>query len=471
MLALEEPVLNWRCDVQSRQLASKLFTLALLGAALLSPGPHQATATGGGALAIAAGTGHTCAVTAGGRVLCWGRNDFGQLGIGVTGGSESLPVAVPGLVGVVAVSMGEAHTCALGGDGGLSCWGDNFAGQLGNGASGGMQDEPVEVVGLAGDVVAVAAGFEHTCALTAAGGVQCWGSNFFGQLGTGGVSSETPVDVTGLTSGVTAIASGGYHMCAFPTDDGVLCWGRNDHGQLGDGTDAETRPEPVRVVGLTAGVTAIAAGSLHTCARTTVGGVKCWGRNTAGQLGDGTFNSSSTVVDVEGLASGVTEIDMGGFHSCAVSVDALLCWGRNGDGQLGIGEPSGAQLTPAAVVGLESNAGLVGVGHAHTCSVSDVGSVTCWGDNASGQLGDGTTADRGVPGAVSGLDTKLLSGDADCSGSVDAVDAALVLQFDAALFAALPCPENGDVDADGRATSIDAALILQFDAGLIEVLP
>jgi hypothetical protein len=108
-------------------------------------------------------------------------------------------------------------------------------------------------------------------------------------------------------------------------------------------------------------------------------------------------------------------------------------------------------------------------GFEHTCAV-DAAGVTCWGNNTAGQLGDGTMSDRDTPTEVVGLAAKLLSGDADCLGSVNSVDAAFVLQFDAGLLDALPCPENADVDGDGTVTSIDAALILQFDAGLIDSL-
>ncbi len=154
--------------------------------------------------------------------------------------------------------------------------------------------------------VAVSAGGRHTCALTAAGGVRCWGDNFFGQLGDGTTTERhTPVDVTGLTSGVAAVSAGARHTCAVTTASGLKCWGRNLFGQLGDGTTTE-RHTPVDVTGLTSGVAAVSAGGLHTCAVTTAGGLKCWGRNITGPVGDGTTTDRHERVDVGSLGTKVT---------------------------------------------------------------------------------------------------------------------------------------------------------------------
>jgi len=324
----------------------------------------------GGAAAVSAGNSHTCAVTTGGGAKCWGWNEYGQLGIGTTANS-SVPANVTGLTsGVAAVSAGGlSHTCALTTGGGVKCWGDNTSGQLGNGSTTGPElcsfspcsRTAVDVTGLTSGVATVSAGEYHTCALTTGGGVKCWGGNYFGQLGNGTTtSSSTPVDVTGLTSGVAAISAGRLHTCALTTGGGVKCWGQNSDGQLGNGTT--TGPElcsgyacsrtPADVTGLTSGVAAASAGAIDTCALTTVGGVKCWGDNFYGQLGNGTTADSSTPVDVTGLTSGVAAVSTGGAgnapagdHACAVTTaGGVKCWGWNGRGQLGNDTTTGPEL-------------------------------------------------------------------------------------------------------------------------------
>ena len=153
--------------------------------------------------------------------------------------------------------------------------------------------------------------------MTNAGGVKCWGDNEYGQLGDGTTTDRlTPVEVSGPTSDVMMVAAGKYHTCAVTNVGGVKCWGKNDNGQLGDGTTTQ-RLTPVDVSGLTSGVTAIAASWFRTCAVTNAGGVKCWG---AGYLGDGMTAQRLTPVDVSGLTSGVTAIAAGIFNTCVVRI-------------------------------------------------------------------------------------------------------------------------------------------------------
>ena len=267
----------------------------------------------------------------------------------ITAGQRSLVQTIAS----AAIAAGDNHTCALTTTGGVKCWGDNNLGQLGDGTTT-KRVTPVDVSGLTSGVSAIATGGSHTCALTTTGSVKCWGRNFYGQLGDGTTTDRfTPVDVSGLTSGVSAIAAGGSHTCALTTTGGVKCWGRNSFGQLGDGTAPTNSSTPVDASGLTSGVSAIAAGNSHTCALTTTGGVKCWGNNSSGQLGDGTTTARSTPVDVSGLTSGVSAIAAGGFHTCALTTTGgVKCWGNNFFGQLGNGLGVTERTTPVDVVWL-----------------------------------------------------------------------------------------------------------------------
>ena len=347
--------------------------------------------------AIAAGYAHTCALTAGGGVKCWGDNVWGQLGDGTTT-QRLVPVNVSGLAsGISAITAGDRHTCALTAGGGVKCWGRNDYGQLGDGTTT-THYTPVNVSGLTSGVSAIAAGKYYTCALTSGGGVKCWGFNVYGQLGDGTTTERhTPVSVSGLASGVSAIAALYYHTCALTAGGGVKCWGYNIFGQLGDGTTAY-RTTPVNVSGLASGVSAITAGGLHTCARTAGVGVKCWGYNASGQLGDGTTTTSYTPVDVSGLASGVSAIAAGDSHTCARTAGGgVKCWGSNHYGQLGDGTTTNRN-TPVNVSGLASGVSAIAAGGwYHTCVLTTGGGVKCWGYNSNGQLGDGTTIERHTP--------------------------------------------------------------------------
>lgn len=320
---------------------------------------------------VAAAYRHTCAVKADASVVCWGYNSSGQIGSGnyndyyspnpvtlpeasvavAAGGSSSgsscaltvtgklwcwggaaananVPTAITGYTGVRWVSVGGAHTCFISSGGGVFCWGNNSAGQLGDGTTTGSST-PVQVLGAGGiplsGAVALAAGAMHTCAIMSNGSVMCWGNNIAGQiaqlvsglsgvtalaagdmapcalLGNGtvtcwsfdGVGSTPPVAVAGLAN-VATLASGTQHRCAAAVDGSVRCWGT---GLMGNGNVSETQPTPTLVSGLT-GVGMLAAGFQHTCALRSNGSLTCWGSGSNGQLGQGDNIPRTTPTDV-----------------------------------------------------------------------------------------------------------------------------------------------------------------------------
>jgi len=302
------------------------------------------------------------------------------------------------------LSAGNLHACSVGSDGGVSCWGSNAFGQLGDGTTTNRLT-PVPVSGLSSGVAAVAVGFLHSCALTTAGAVKCWGRNANGTLGDGTtIDRLTPVAVTGLSSGVKAIAAGFEHSCALKTSGAIVCWGLNNRGQIGDGTSGNNRLTPVPVFGLFNSVAAISIGFEFSCALRTTGAVLCWGNNSKNNLGDGTQIDRLTPTPVVGLSSGVAAISTSpNAHSCAVTTaGAVRCWGINDSGQLGDGTTID-RLTSVAVPSLSSGVASVAAGGSHSCAVTTTGAARCWGSNSSGQLGDGTTIDRLAPVQVSGL--------------------------------------------------------------------
>jgi alpha-tubulin suppressor-like RCC1 family protein len=379
-----------------------LIAAALATALFAASGSHANSGSGSStsASAISAGLGHSCALTSAGGVKCWGSNGHGELGDGGRSNRRT-PVDVSGLRrGVAAIANGVRHGCALMRSGGVKCWGINSNGTLGDGTTS-RRFAPVQVSGLTG-VAAIAPGGDHSCALTNAGAVKCWGFNRSGALGDGTTSDRSrPVDVTGLSSGVKSIAAGFGHSCALTTAGGVKCWGSNLRGQLGDGTTSE-RLTPVHVSGLSSGVIAIAAGVAYSCALTNAGAVKCWGYNEYGQLGDGTTSQRSTPVDVSGLGGGVAAIATGGGHSCAIMrARSVKCWGLNSSGELGDGSAVN-RSTPVDVSGL-TGVTMIASGGFHSCALSRAGGAKCWGLNSFGQLGDGTSRNRRMPVGVIGF--------------------------------------------------------------------
>jgi alpha-tubulin suppressor-like RCC1 family protein len=208
--------------------------------------------------------------------------------------------------------------------------------------------------------------------------------------------SPIPVDAVGLSSGVSFIAMGTDNGCALMTSGGVKCWGYNHSGQVGNGTTVSP-PSPVDVTGLASDVSSIAHTHGHACALTKSGGVKCWGNNLYGSLGNGTVTNSLVPVDVFGLTSGVSSIALGGESACAVTTSGgVKCWGANAAGQLGNGTTQDSS-TPIDVFGLSSGVSSVTLGYSRACALTKLAGVKCWGWNSHGELGNGTTTNSSIP--------------------------------------------------------------------------
>lgn len=347
---------------------------------------------------LVAGGNHACAVSRTGALFCWGDNRMGQLGDG-SNTDQPLPMAVKTLnSNVKALAVGYKHTCALLLNGSLHCWGDNSSGQVGDRTKT-NRNTPVAVLSVGNNVSAVTAGDAYTCALLLNGMIKCWGANTYGQLGDGTTSERNaPVDVIGLNNGGKLVVAGSGHTCAL-VNSGVVCWGYNEHGQLGDGT-TQNRSTPTPVIGLNEGVAQIVTGRLHTCAViASNGSIKCWGNNYHGQLGNGTTVLSTSAVDVINL-SGVTGLTAGDYHTCAVAGGGTTwCWGNNRSGQLG-DSAMDSRAAPVAVVGLTTSVGTLAAGAGYTCAVLTSSEVTCWGANPYGQQGVGTKGNRLTPDGV-----------------------------------------------------------------------
>ena len=334
---------------------------------------------------LAAGVSFTCALWPGGTVRCWGDNSRGQLGDG-TLISRPDPAEVLGLEGVVEITSGVSHSCALTVNGSVRCWGFDDQGQLGDGeATLDPRTRPVDVQGL-GDVIQIAAGSWHTCALRREGTVRCWGWNRSGEVGDGTtLPRTTPTDVTGLAE-VVQITAGGDKTCALRRDHRVACWGR-----VLTAIVAGMELLPTEVAGL-GDVVEIAAGDGHTLARRSDGTVRAWGSNTNGELGDYSRTSSPVPVNVYALVNAV-EIAAGGSSCARVAGGRVLCWGA-------WDEVYTAPFEVAGVAGAEEIA--VGGGGAHACARLLDGTFRCWGYNGSGEAMAGGCCHDGLCGIPEG---------------------------------------------------------------------
>jgi len=305
--------------------------------------------------------------------------------------ANSNPSAFAGVTVLAApkTSNSNSHGCATRGTQ-VVCWGDNTAGEAGAGIPiGSSSSTPVVVSGISG-AREIVVGQDHTCAFDSGGDLYCWGSATLGQNG-GTTSTSTPTFVS-TTAGPELLTAGINHTCV-NTYGGVRCWGSNSNGQLGDGTTTN-RSASTTAPGLE-GTVSLAAGHSHTCAVRADGTARCWGSNSAGQLGDGTTTQRLTATQVSGITDAV-EVAVGWYHTCLRrSNGTVSCFGDGAYGQTGDGTAQD-RLTPLQVPGLSGVTAIV-AGTNHTCALLENRTIQCWGSNYAGQCGDGTESNNYKP--------------------------------------------------------------------------
>ena len=370
---------------------------------------------------ISVGTEHTCAVTVGGKVLCWGEGYAGRLGNG-SGGDKLRPEYVlkksdsERLSNIVQVSAGGFHTCAVNKNNAVFCWGSNYNGQLGAGANSVGETKAHQIHTSNITATQVSAGNEHTCALRPNSKVACWGNGSKGQFGRGSSNTSStgiPTDVSNLEN-VVQISAKDNHTCAVNTDSKVLCWGDNEYGQVGRSNSTIWVPRFVygnNGTGNLTDIIEVSAGWNHTCARKADGTSACWGRGTDGQLGAHNYESTVNPINVS-LTNGTPKkftikrrVSAGYKHTCAVKTSdqgKVYCWGDASDGRLGINSSSGDKKRGLLVKGVGNSGNLTNIaqvtaGGKHTCALAKDNKVFCWGKGGNGRLGQTSNSNSLVP--------------------------------------------------------------------------
>jgi alpha-tubulin suppressor-like RCC1 family protein len=375
---------------------------------------------------ISIGFDHACGRQSSGTVECWGRGNFGQRGDGTTTNKQSIPVQVQGGP-YDEIALGGYHTCGRQSSGTVECWGYGANGQLGNGST---SDQTIPGAVLGGPYDAIAAGYWTTCGVTPAGAIECWGGNWAGQAGTGsaGGAVTSPSPVQGLpdpTPPITPllpspVSAGASHTCQVTQAGDIECWGS---GPLGNGmTFTETAPVkiedppqgPQTWARVSSGGGQGGGFGRSSCALTTSGDIYCWGFGTVGQLGNGGNVGINTPVATSDPIEGPqtwTGVSMGETHACAVNdVGDVYCWGSNDVGQLGDGGTSNGNIPQKVVDSVDGPQTYVIVSAAqrHTCAITRDGSAFCWGSGGSFNrlgnttIGGGVTSEP-VPVTVAGM--------------------------------------------------------------------
>jgi len=374
---------------------------------VLCPGAKAETVDSIEYTAIATGNEFSCALTKDGFVRCWGRSDRSQLGSQVVAMSQK-PNNVFSLTGATSIATGSGHACAILKDKTLKCWGDNTYGQVGDGRklTQGKEERwfPTYVHNNF-NIVQVALGESHSCALDEFGQIKCWGRNNLGQVGTGDSDSVRviPENVV-LNEKAKGVALGSNHTCTLTESAKIYCWGDNTKGQLGLG-DSRSRSRPTLVSSIVNPVS-LTAGYDKTCAILQDGSAKCWGDGEFGQLGDGDIVNkflpvfvSTSSTDKSGATvplKGIKAISLGYAHSCLIDDKSnLWCWGKAGNDRLGVGDTSSeSSYTSKSYVFYSSgssaimgSAEKVSTAFNHSCLLRVDSTIYCWGKNDYQQLG------------------------------------------------------------------------------------
>jgi alpha-tubulin suppressor-like RCC1 family protein len=355
----------------------------------LSPSPSPSPRFGTHVLQISAGYHSTCVrVAENSGVRCFGDNSDGQLGVGEDRLQMNAPQATDVISDTSDIVLGRYTACCLM-NGDVACWGNGMSFQFGDGVATNRRT-PVALPQVSG-VSQVAVGAAHICVLlSATSGIRCCGGNSFGQLGVGTTNDVLTFPALDAFTGVRSLPAGDYHQCAIVIeDDGVRCWGSNTAGQLGTGDFEDVTLVPPSSV--LHGVKEAATAYDVTCViMQPLDGVRCWGSGRNGQLGSGGTENAPNPPSSD-LMQGVKAVAIGGKHVCVIMqlTAGLRCWGSGQDGQLGTGTTAEVLSPPTSDI--TSHVLQVALGYAHTCIMTGLFGIRCWGVGSRGQLGTNST--------------------------------------------------------------------------------